>query len=122
MCLNFHFKDSPLTNAGVGSNLTLHEKVECDASIMDKDGFGSVGALGNIKNPIMVSLSLLEAQSKGTLSMGRIVPWYNIKFNTWSVNFNYFKLCGNFLKACSSAKEPKSGQERTISNKSTMTS
>ena len=64
-----------MTNAGLGSNLTLNERVECDASIMDREGFGSVGALSNIKNPIMVSLSLLEAQSKGTLSMGRIVPW-----------------------------------------------
>ena len=68
-------ENSPLTNAGVGSNLTLDEKVECDASIMDQDGFGSVGAISNIKNPIKASLSLLEAQSKGTLSMGRIVPW-----------------------------------------------
>lgn len=68
-------QNSPLTNAGVGSNLTLEEKVECDASIMDRHGFGSVGALSNVKNPIMVSLSLLEAQIKGTLSMGRIVPW-----------------------------------------------
>jgi taspase (threonine aspartase 1) len=63
-----------LTNAGLGSNLTLNERVECDASIMDRDGFGSVGAVSNVKNPIMVSLSLLEAQAKGTLSMGRIVP------------------------------------------------
>jgi taspase (threonine aspartase 1) len=74
--LSFNLKkNSPLTNAGVGSNIALDGKVECDASIMDRDGFGSVGALSNIKNPIMVSLSLLEAQSKGTLSMGRIVPW-----------------------------------------------
>ena len=64
-----------MTNAGFGSNLSLNGKIECDASIMDKDGFGSVGSLSNIKNPIMVSLSLLDAQSKGTLSMGRIVPW-----------------------------------------------
>ena len=64
-----------MTNAGLGSNLTLEEKIECDASIMDKNGFGSVGAISNIKNPIMVSLSLLEAQTKGTLSLGRIVPW-----------------------------------------------
>ena len=68
-------ENSPMTNAGVGSNLTLSEKVECDASIMDSQGFGSVGAISNIKNPILVSLSLLEAQSKGTLSMGRVVPW-----------------------------------------------
>ncbi len=63
-----------MTNAGVGSNLTLEEKVECDASIMDLSGFGSVGALSNVKNPIMVALSLLDTQSNGHLSFGRIAP------------------------------------------------
>lgn len=42
---------------------------------MDSNGFGSVGALSNIKNPIMVALSLLEAQSIGHLSFGRVAPW-----------------------------------------------
>lgn len=48
---------------------------------MDSNGFGSVGAVSNIKNPIMISLTLLEDQLKGTLSMGRIAPWYDIIFN-----------------------------------------
>jgi taspase, threonine aspartase, 1 len=67
-------ENSPLTNAGFGSNLTLDGKIECDASIMDANGFGSVAALSNIKNPIKVAQTLLDAQIKGTLSMGRIVP------------------------------------------------
>ena len=74
-------QNSPLTNAGLGSNLTLDEKIECDASIMTSNAFGSVGALSNIKNPIMVALNLLEAQLIGKLSMGRIVPWYLKYFN-----------------------------------------
>jgi len=54
----------------LGSNLTLDEKIECDAAIMDRNGFASVGAVSNIKNPIKIPLSILEAQSKGTLSLG----------------------------------------------------
>jgi isoaspartyl peptidase/L-asparaginase-like protein (Ntn-hydrolase superfamily) len=42
---------------------------------MDEIGYGSVGALTNVKNPIMVALSLLESQKNGHLSFGRIAPW-----------------------------------------------
>ena len=39
-------QDTPTTNAGVGSCLTLHGTVECDASIMRGDGAcGIVGAV-----------------------------------------------------------------------------
>ena len=35
----------PVTNAGLGSNLTESGSVQCDASLMDGDGaFGAVGA------------------------------------------------------------------------------
>ncbi|CAF0713399.1 unnamed protein product [Brachionus calyciflorus] len=93
-------ENSPLTNAGIGSNLTLDEKVECDASIMDKNGFGSVGAISNIKNPIMVSLSLLEAQIKGTLSLGRIVPCMLVGEGAkkWAIENNLEEVDDNYLK------------------------
>lgn len=65
-----------LTNAGVGSNMTLNGTVECDAGIMDGHSlnFGSVGALSNIKNPIKVAQNILEVQNKGLLTCGRIPP------------------------------------------------
>ncbi|GFU43949.1 threonine aspartase 1 [Nephila pilipes] len=69
-------EDCPLTNAGIGSNLTLNGTVECDAGIMDGASlnFGSVGALCNMQNPIKVAKKLLVEQKKGLLSGGRIPP------------------------------------------------
>ena len=44
-CCQF-LQDSPICNAGAGSNLTLGGQVECDASVMAGDGaFGAVGAV-----------------------------------------------------------------------------
>ncbi|XP_035214103.1 threonine aspartase 1-like [Stegodyphus dumicola] len=69
-------EDCPLTNAGIGSNLSITGSVECDAGIMDGASlnFGSVGALCNIKNPIKVAQNVLEEQNRGLLSHGRIPP------------------------------------------------
>lgn len=69
-------EDCPITNAGLGSNLTLCGAVECDAGIMDGQSlnFGSVGALTNIQNPVKVAKKILEEQNKGLLSCGRIPP------------------------------------------------
>ena len=40
-------EDKEITNAGFGSNLTLHGDVECDATIVDHFGrSGAVGAVG----------------------------------------------------------------------------
>ncbi|XP_028398678.1 threonine aspartase 1-like isoform X2 [Dendronephthya gigantea] len=68
-------EDSPLTNAGVGSNLNLAGNVECDASIMDgkTSSFGAVGAISGVRNPIVVAKKLAEEQSISYPS-GRVPP------------------------------------------------
>lgn len=72
-------EDSPLTNAGYGSNLTWNGSVECDASIVDGSNmhYGGVGAVSGIKNPITLAKLICEKQ-KFNMSFGRIPPWYII--------------------------------------------
>lgn len=43
----YNLQDSPLTNAGIGSSLTLSGTVECDACMMDGRSLtlGAVGAV-----------------------------------------------------------------------------
>ncbi|KAI8976923.1 nucleophile aminohydrolase [Pilobolus umbonatus] len=68
-------EDDPLTNAGWGSNLTIEGTVECDASLMDGDGyFGAVGAVSGLKNPVVATRCMLEESKQGLLSLGRIPP------------------------------------------------
>lgn len=45
--VNPFVQDSPFTNAGTGSNLTVTGSVECDASMMEGSSlqFGAVGAV-----------------------------------------------------------------------------
>ncbi|KAL3872921.1 hypothetical protein ACJMK2_036096 [Sinanodonta woodiana] len=71
-----YLEDSPLTNAGHGSNLTLDETVECDASIMDGQSLlhGAVGALSGIQNPVCLAKKLVNVQKQGTMLLGRIPP------------------------------------------------
>ncbi|KAL5235435.1 hypothetical protein ACI65C_002845 [Semiaphis heraclei] len=68
-------EDSPLTNAGYGSNLTWNGAVECDASITDGSNmhYGGVGAVSGIKNPIALAKLICENQSL-KMSFGRIPP------------------------------------------------
>lgn len=70
-------EDSPLTNAGFGSNLTVNGTVECDASVMDGTNlqFGAIGAVSGIKNPVFLAKRLCEQQSK-KIGYGRIPPRY----------------------------------------------
>ncbi|RXG70804.1 Threonine aspartase 1 [Armadillidium vulgare] len=68
-------EDSPITNAGVGSSLTVDGTVECDATVMDGKSLvhGSVGAVSGVENPILLAKKLLEAQSE-SLPGGLISP------------------------------------------------
>lgn len=68
-------EDSPLTNAGFGSNLTLEGNVECDASVMDGASlhFGAVGAVNGIRNPVLLARKLCECQGI-KIACGRIPP------------------------------------------------
>jgi taspase (threonine aspartase 1) len=70
-------ENSPLTNAGYGSNLTWDGHVECDASVMDGRTlhFGAVGAVPGVKNPVKLAQHICKKQSSNTLALGRVPPW-----------------------------------------------
>ncbi|XP_061714333.1 threonine aspartase 1 [Cydia pomonella] len=68
-------ENSPLTNAGYGSNLSWDGSVECDASIMNGQTlhFGACGAVSNVWNPITLAKQLCVKQCD-SLSLGRVPP------------------------------------------------
>ena len=80
-------EDSPLTNAGYGSNLTWDGHVECDASVMDGSTlhFGAVGAVRGVKNPVKLAEHICKKQSCNVLALGRIPPWSVPAFLQWMV-------------------------------------
>lgn len=63
-------EDNPLFNAGVGAVLNAAGEVELDAAIMDGKtlGYGAVGAVRRVRNPIILARSVLE--SAATLLVG----------------------------------------------------
>lgn len=69
-------EDDPVTNAGLGSNLTMDEKVECDAGLMEGCGMGfaGIGCVKNVKNPISVCKTLLEVQNGARMDGNSLVP------------------------------------------------
>jgi beta-aspartyl-peptidase (threonine type) len=55
-----NIEDNPSFNCGTGSVLTIDGKTEMDASIMTDDGqFGAVGAIRQVKNPILVARKVM---------------------------------------------------------------
>uniref|UniRef100_A0A060T446 ARAD1C38764p n=1 Tax=Blastobotrys adeninivorans TaxID=409370 RepID=A0A060T446_BLAAD len=69
-------EDSPLTNAGTGSQLTVKGTVECDASIMDSNGSGmGIGSVSGVTHPTELALQCLdELQKPKHTSFGRTLP------------------------------------------------
>lgn len=63
-------EDSGLVNAGRGSNLTISQVAECDASLLvaadtkQSICFAAMGALQRVKNPILGAKSLLLSRSQ----------------------------------------------------------
>lgn len=56
-----NMENNPSFNCGTGSVLTIDGKVEMDASIMTGDGhLGAVGAIRQVKNPILVARKVME--------------------------------------------------------------
>jgi L-asparaginase / beta-aspartyl-peptidase len=56
-----NMEDNPSFNCGTGSVLTIDGKVEMDASVMTEDGkFGAVGAIRQVKNPILIARKVME--------------------------------------------------------------
>ncbi|CAG8909259.1 unnamed protein product [Penicillium egyptiacum] len=67
-------EDNPITNAGFGSNLNAAGVVEGDASIVDHHGLsGAVGAVPNIKNPIMLARKVYD-KANVKMGMSRVPP------------------------------------------------
>ncbi|XP_072932666.1 threonine aspartase 1 [Epargyreus clarus] len=68
-------ENSPLTNAGYGSNLSWDGLVECDASLMNGQTlhFGACGAVSNVWNPISLAKQICIKQCE-SLSLGRVPP------------------------------------------------
>ncbi|KAG7298696.1 hypothetical protein JYU34_017103 [Plutella xylostella] len=68
-------ENSPLTNAGYGSNLSWEGSVECDASIMDGQTlhWGACGAVAGVWNPISLARAVCARQA-AALALGRVPP------------------------------------------------
>ncbi|SMD30688.1 asparaginase [Picrophilus oshimae DSM 9789] len=53
-------ENDPCFNAGTGSCMRLDGSIQMDAAVMTSKGFGSVMAIENVKNPVLVARAVME--------------------------------------------------------------
>ncbi|GAU93953.1 hypothetical protein RvY_05806 [Ramazzottius varieornatus] len=79
-------EDSPLTNAGRGSNLTREGEVECDASVMDGTSgrFGACGAVSGIEHPVYLARAVFDyQQTHRQNALGLVPPMLLVGQGAW---------------------------------------
>ncbi|XP_045187127.2 threonine aspartase 1-like isoform X2 [Mercenaria mercenaria] len=113
-----YLEDAACTNAGIGSSLSLEGTVECDASVMDGQSlaFGAVGAISDVKNPILVAKKLVEEQKQGTLSLGRVPPCTMVGSGAtkWATEHGITRVSPDTLKTKSSVKTYNSHKRKLL--------
>lgn len=111
-------EDETSTNAGVGSSLSMDGTVECDASVMDGQSltFGAVGAISDIKNPVLVAKKLADEQKHGTMSLGRVPPCTMVGSGAtkWATEHGIAKVSPDVLKTVSSVKIYRNHRKRLL--------
>lgn len=84
-------EDDPVFNAGCGSVLNEHGKVEMDAAIMDGQGLsaGAVASINNVANPVQLA-RLVMAASEHVLLTGQGAVEFGIKHGLKTIDEKYF--------------------------------
>ncbi|ESK96574.1 threonine aspartase [Moniliophthora roreri MCA 2997] len=101
-------EDDELFNAGYGSNLTFDGTTECDASVMDgSQGFGGVGSVSGIKNPVCLARRVLE-YSRTVDPLGRIPPLFLVSEGAKSFASRHYDPKKSMLVPSESLVSPKS--------------
>lgn len=86
-----YMEDSPLFNAGKGAVFTHEGTNELDASIMtgDQQMAGAVGAVTNVKNPIILAKTIME-ESKHVMMVGKGAEAFAAEHDLEIVDPTYF--------------------------------
>ncbi|PAV57207.1 hypothetical protein WR25_11448 [Diploscapter pachys] len=79
-------ENCPNFNCGTGSNLTMHGRIECDASFMSSDElrYGAVSCVSRLKNPCEVAKSIAEDTSLSAISMVQPMTLVGFGAHQWA--------------------------------------